>query len=463
MMKKIAVALLLVLAANSVQAQETLSHGRFTKISIYKPQAPASSFVLFLSGEAGWTAETAQMANALTKKGALVAGIDTPALFKNLEKDPNDCVFSNGDFENLSHFLQAYYKLNNYYQPILVGYSSGAALTYATLAQSPIGTFAGGIGLGFSPNLDLKKPLCTGSGVKFDKLKDGNGVSFLPVQHIKVPFIALQGQADKSYSVAASQAFLSTVTNAEVVPLPKVGHRFAGSKHWLPQYQAAFKKVADASEKTSPPPIPKSLGNLPVLEIPATGPESDTFAIIISGDGGWAGLDKEVGAALVAKGVDVIGVDSLRYFWTARTPDSTAADLDRIIRFYAAQFNKKRVVLIGYSQGADVLPFVVTRLPRESRALVTLAAGMGLSEHAAFEFHLANWVSNGTEGPETLPEVAKINGIPFLCIYGADEKDTICPKLEKTPSARVVKLPGGHHFNGNYGMLADQILKAMPR
>lgn len=460
-MKKL-IALLLVLAAGSAQAQEVLSHGRFEKVNIYKPATPATSFVLFLSGEDGWDATEAGMAKALTKQGALVAGIDTPALFRNLEKDGNDCVFSNGDMENLSHFLQAYYKLNNYYQPILAGFSDGATFTYATLAQSPPGTFAGGIGLGFDEDMGLKKPLCKGEGVQFIKLKDGKGVSFLPVQHIKAPFIALHGENDKIYTTEEAQNFLDRVPNAELVELPKVGHSFSDSKKWMPQYLAAFKKIADVSKKTAPPSIPKSLGNLPVIEIKATPPESDTFAIIISGDGGWAGLDKEVGAALVAKGVPVIGVDSLRYFWSARTPESTAADLDRIIRYYAAQLNKKRVVLVGYSQGADVLPFIATRLPRESRALVTLAAGIGMSEHAAFEFHLANWVSNGQEGPETLPEVAKINGIPFLCIYGADDKDAICQKLEKTPSARVVKLPGGHHFNGNYALLAEQILKAMP-
>lgn len=460
-MKKL-IALLLVLAAGSVQAQEVISHGRFEKVTIYKPKGTANSFVLFLSGEGGWDATETNMAKALAKQGALVAGIDTAQLFRNLEKDPNDCVFSNGDMENLSHFLQAYYKLNNYFQPILVGYSDGATLTYATLAQSPPGTFAGGIGLGFDEEMGLRKPLCKGQGVQFIKLKDGKGVSFLPVQHIKSPFIAMLGSSDKTYTVEEAENFLDRVPNAELVVLPKVGHGFSDSKKWMTQYQAAFKKIVDVSKKTSPPSTPKSLGDLPVIEIKATAPEVDTFAIIISGDGGWAGLDKEVGAALVAKGVPVIGVDSLRYFWSARTPDSTAADLDRIIRYYAAQLNKKRVVLVGYSQGADVLPFIATRLPRESRALVTLAAGIGMSEHAAFEFHLANWVSNGKEGPETLPEVAKINGIPFLCIYGADDKDAICQKLEKTPSARVVKLPGGHHFNGNYALLAEQILKAMP-
>ena len=88
----------------------------------------------------------------------------------------------------------------------------------------------------------------------------------------------------------------------------------------------------------------------------------------MSGDGGWAGLDQDVAAALSAKGIPVVGLDSLRYYWTARTPDGLAADTDRIVRYYLAHFGKRRVLLIGYSQGADVLPFAVNRLPAATRA-----------------------------------------------------------------------------------------------
>lgn len=458
--------LLLVLFAFGAQAQETLSHGRFGKITVYQPTGTPNGFVLFLSGDGGWNEGVVSMAKSLVAQGALVAGIDTPALLKNLEKDPNDCVFPDGDLENLSHFLQAYYKLNSYYRPVLVGYSSGATLAYAMLAQAPDNTFAGALVLGFGPDLALKKPLCKGDGVKFEPAKNDKGelkgVNFLPVTRIKVPFIALQGEIDQVVTPSATQAFVGQVTNGEVVMLPKVGHGYSVEKNWMPQYLAAYGRIVAARKAAAPPPPPASLGDLPVIEIPAQGTENDTFAVILSGDGGWAGLDKEVAAQLSAKGVRVVGIDSLRYFWSPRTPDGVASDVDRIVRYYAANWQKKRALLIGYSQGADVLPFIATRLSPEARHLVSLAAGMGLSEHAAFEFHLTNWVANGTEGPETLPEVAKIRGIPFLCIYGADEKDTICPKLEQTPSARVVKLPGGHHFNGNYSLLADEILKAMP-
>ena len=98
----------------------------------------------------------------------------------------------------------------------------------------------------------------------------------------------------------------------------------------------------------------------------------------MSGDGGWAGLDKDIAAALAADGIPVVGLDSLRYYWSARTPEGLAADTDRMIRYYLAHLGKQRVLLIGYSQGADVLPFAVNRLPEATRARVRLAAVLGL-------------------------------------------------------------------------------------
>ncbi len=60
----------------------------------------------------------------------------------------------------------------------------------------------------------------------------------------------------------------------------------------------------------------------------------------MSGDGGWAGIDQAVAAALSARGIPVVGLDSLRYYWTARTPSGVASDTDRMIRYYLAHFGK---------------------------------------------------------------------------------------------------------------------------
>jgi len=131
-----------------------------------------------------------------------------------------------------------------------------------------------------------------------------------------------------------------------------------------------------------------------------------------------------------------------------------------MIRYYLAHFGKKRVLLIGYSQGADVLPFAVNRLPAATKSHVSLAAILGMSEHALFEFHVSSWISDGNSGPETLPEVNRITGIPVLCIYGEDEHDSLCPELDSS-KFKIVKVKGGHHFDGNYAALAGDILSAV--
>jgi type IV secretory pathway VirJ component len=44
-----------------------------------------------------------------------------------------------------------------------------------------------------------------------------------------------------------------------------------------------------------------------------------------------------------------------------------------------------------------------------------------------------------------------------LCLYGVDEKDSLCPQLAPA-HARAVPLTGGHHFGGDYDALAKRIL-----
>ena len=68
----------------TAQAQETLSHGRFTDVTLYRPHGAVNSFVLFLSGDGGWNQGVVGMAEALADEGALVAGISVPQLVVEL-------------------------------------------------------------------------------------------------------------------------------------------------------------------------------------------------------------------------------------------------------------------------------------------------------------------------------------------------------------------------------------------
>jgi len=153
----------------------------------------------------------------------------------------------------------------------------------------------------------------------------------------------------------------------------------------------------------------------------------------------------------------VVGLNSLQYFWSERTPEGAAADLQRIARHYLAAWGRQQLLLIGYSLGADVLPFMANRLPADLLNRVRLIVLLGPSRNTSFQFHLTDWLpgSDGGDRP-VLPEVVKLRGKPLLCLYGQEEQDSLCPKLGGL--GKAVSFQGSHHFGGAYSSLADRIL-----
>jgi type IV secretory pathway VirJ component len=440
---------------------ETLSHGRFKHVEIFRPQGEVKHFALLMSGDGGWSSKLATIAGTLASDGTLVAGVDTSELFADLEKDGGDCVSPDGDLENLSHYVQAYYKVPTYYTPILIGHSAGATLAYTSLAQAPSGIFGGALTLSFCVELDLRKPLCQTQGLRYQQLK--NGARLLPPPQLHAPWVALHGMEDHVCPIAEARAFVAQTKDARLVELPRVTHSYRGTD-WLPQLKAAFESIVATQMPQRLPQPPASLADLPIVEVEATpgstvAGRSDSFALLLSGDGGWAGIDKEVAGLLADRGVPTAGLDSLRYFWTPRTPAGLAQDIDRIVRYYAFHWKKKNALLVGYSQGADVLPFAINRLPAATRSLVHLTTLIGVSESAAFEFHVANWIGADSGGLPVKPEIDKLSSADTLCVYGDDDQETICPQVSPQ-HARIIKLPGGHHFGGNYVPLAQLVIGA---
>jgi type IV secretory pathway VirJ component len=117
--------------------------------------------------------------------------------------------------------------------------------------------------------------------------------------------------------------------------------------------------------------------------------------------------------------------------------------------------------LIGYSQGADTMPFMVNRLPPATREMVGLTTLLGISDNAAFEFHVTNWLGDSSGGLPTAPELERWSGSPYLCLYGEHDADSACKQLTGHDGSALV-MPGGHHFGGGYSEIADEILSRLP-
>jgi type IV secretory pathway VirJ component len=434
---------------------DSLRAGRFGQVVLYRSAEHPSNMVLFVSGDSGWNGPVAQMAESLARMDALVVGIDVREYLSSLARNSH-CSYPAGDFEGLSQLLQHKLGFATYTAPVLVGYSSGAALVYAAMAQAPPNAFHGGISLAFCPVLRWSGTFCRGEGLPSTHDSRRERLEFRPAKAVEQPWIVIQGQRDSICHASRTEAFVRRVRGADFVLLPEVGHDL-GDTLWLSALQQAFTRVSQ------PPPQPTvvkapAVQDLPLVELPVRD-SARQLAVVVTGDGGWASLDRRVGETLASHGVPVVGLNALQYFWNRKTPDEAGADFTRIIRHYLQQWGASDLILVGYSRGADVLPFMVTRLPSDLRSRIKAVALLAPERTADFEFHLTDLlgVTSGGDHP-TVPEITRLSGLPVLCFYGSDETDSACPAL---PSglATLVEMRGGHHFNGAYNEIARRILQ----
>lgn len=111
---------------------------------------------------------------------------------------------------------------------------------------------------------------------------------------------------------------------------------------------------------------------------------STTLVVFLSGDGGWAAIDRRIAEVLSERGVGVVGLNSRDYPLRRNSPDGTAPDVQRIIHAYVTRWGATRVVLAGYSRGASMVPFVATRLTPELRSRTVLLVMLGHAPTANF-------------------------------------------------------------------------------
>jgi type IV secretory pathway VirJ component len=356
-----------------------------------------------------------------------------------------DCLYLVAEIEAVSRRIQSRLGRARYFSPIVAGTGSGGTLALLALAQAPDATLAGAASDGFGTGLPTGRPLCPGA----EATRIDGSYRYAPA--MRWPGFVRVGAGPNELAVARDWLTRSG--------LPPESVSVSDPAAPLADRLAALLEVpirAQQAETTA-------LGQLPIVELPVEQP-GRLMAVVLSGDGGWRDLDEEIGGYLQKAGVPVIGLDSLRYFWRHRTPDELAGDLGRIMRHYRQAWDRPDVVLVGYSFGADVLPFAVNRLPADLRKSVREISFLALSRWADFEIHLSEWLSSGPRPDSfpTLPELGRLDLTRVQCIYGEDEDGNACSDPVLAGAERV-RTSGGHHFDGDYEALARAILAGAER
>lgn len=182
------------------------------------------------------------------------------------------------------------------------------------------------------------------------------------------------------------------------------------------------------------------------VPVRAQGPSArpGVVAVLLSGDMGFRiGMGPKIADRLARDGMPVLGVSSLAYFRTRRTPAEAEALIAEAAQRALALPGARRVVLIGQSFGADMLQVGLPKLPqalRDKVAMVVLVVPGDTVSFRASPEELFNL--DPADGP-ALPTAHQLDWVPVLCVYGIEEDDSLCPLLHM-PNVHLVPLPGGH-------------------
>jgi type IV secretory pathway VirJ component len=233
------------------QAARILDVDGLGEVTVYAPQGGARGLALFASGDGGWNLGVWDMAQTAASLGYWVAGFSTPAFLKMLESNDDECSDAARLLDHLGDKVKAQMKLPANFHPALIGYSSGATIAYAALAQAGDARFSGAMTLGFCPDLIIHKPFCKGAGLTAGKqTKPPYSAMFNTVPALNAPWIVLQGEIDQVCSPPDTVAFVDKVKNGKVVSLPHVGHGFGVPRNWMPQYRQGLIDLRDAGAPT---------------------------------------------------------------------------------------------------------------------------------------------------------------------------------------------------------------------
>jgi len=419
--------------------------GEWGAYEVWLPRGEVQLLVFLLSPATGIGREERVAASEMTGRGAAVALVDTRRYLDRMGRAGDPCLDVPGAFLWTSHLLESELGLPAYRAPYLVGRGAGAGLVYVALAQSPAHALAGGLSVDLSARvLPVHRALC---GITTTVTREGRrlGVYRLGAEwhlagtRVLVPAVRRWGEA---IAARNRQAPLS-------VP----------ARHAYPALVAAILGPMVQRAAAAPP-----AERMPVVEVKSVSTRG-VLAVIFSGDGGWRDIDKSVGGYLAERGFAVLGVDVLSYFWGKRTPAEVGADAAAMLREYLTLWKQQRVALVGYSFGADVLPFVYARLPPDLQKQVVLVSLLAPSRTIDFEVHIADWLGGGDDAEATpiAPELAHLPAEKLQCIYGDDDADDSLCTERSVPGVAVIHHPGDHHFDGDYEGLGAIVLEGIER
>ncbi|HNW50697.1 MAG TPA: AcvB/VirJ family lysyl-phosphatidylglycerol hydrolase [Prolixibacteraceae bacterium] len=197
--------------------------------------------------------------------------------------------------------------------------------------------------------------------------------------------------------------------------------------------------------------------DLPLTVFPSAVKKDLPMVFFISGDGGWTDIDREISKQLSVNGFPVVGLDARKYFWIEKQPGQVAMAITNVLRHYLSQWNRSSFILVGYSFGACVAPFIASYFPQKIEDVMDGIYCLSPDETCDFKVHIADLLSLKTvEKYDVLGEIKKMASYDPVCLFG-DQEDPLVREHFAGTGAKVATLPGDHHYNRGYKLVANFI------
>lgn len=180
------------------------------------------------------------------------------------------------------------------------------------------------------------------------------------------------------------------------------------------------------------------------------------LVVYISGDGGMNSFTNSLIKSLNQKGYAVLALNAKDYFWHKKEAQEFASAMSQSISVYLKSKKKSSFIVLGYSFGADVAPFLATRLPSSLYSKCKNIVLLSPSTHTDFEIKILDMLGfGGNKDKNVVNELNKVR-TPVILFFGSDEKSF--PVTEVTIKKQVIVMEGGHHYDNDVEDLSGKIV-----
>lgn len=204
-----------------------------------------------------------------------------------------------------------------------------------------------------------------------------------------------------------------------------------------------------------------SVSKLPLIVLPAPADDNMPMVLMITGDGGWKNFDPRLANQFLQEKAPVVALNALHYFWTKKTPDQTALAVESLLNTYMRQWHKNSFILAGFSFGADVLPFVINRLPESMMEQCKGVALFSPGTSTDFEIHISQMLSDHRQWKyNVVQEMESMKPVKLLCFFG-DEEHEFPVNMIPNHHWQLIYLKGGHHYEKNTDDIGKIVLEKL--